>query len=315
MSPTFESNVPGVFIAGELGGMGLLRKAAEQGRQAIDAIAKRGRGGAELDVVIVGAGPAGLAAALAAKERGLRFVALEQELALGGSILHYPRRKLAMTAPFELPLVGKVRWREISKEALLEFWDGVVRRVGLPVRFGERMDRLEPAERRFTLATSRGTYSAASVLLAIGRRGTPRKLEVPGEDLPKVVYRLIDPEQYRGSRVLVVGGGDSAVEAALAIGEQPGAKVALSYRGEALSRVKPKNRQRFEDAVASGAVRPLWSSNVKRIESDAVLVEQGGRMGRLSNDAVLVCAGGTLPTELLRGIGVRVDTHYGTAPA
>ena len=315
LNPSFETNVPGVFIAGELGGMGLLRKAAEQGRQAIDAIARRGRGDAELDVVIVGAGPAGLAAALAAKERGLRFVTLEQEPTLGGSILHYPRRKLAMTAPFELPLVGKVRWREVSKEALLEFWDTVVRRTGLPVRFGERMEKLERGSARFGVTTGRTRYSAASVLLAIGRRGTPRKLEVPGEELPKVVYRLLEPEQYRGRRVLVVGGGDSAVEAALAISDESKAAVTLSYRGEALSRVKPKNRQRFEEAAAHGAVRPIWSSTVKSISPDAVLLEQGGKTGKLANDAVVVCCGGTLPTELLRGIGVRVDTHYGTAPA
>lgn len=315
LSPSFETNVPGVFIAGELGGMGLLRKAAEQGRQAIDAIERRARGSGELDLVIIGAGQAGLAASLAAKERGLRFVTLEQEASLGGSILHYPRGKLAMTAPVDLPIVGKVRWREISKEALLEFWNRVVRRAALPVRFGERMERLEPDARGFTVTTAGGRYRAGSVLLAIGRRGSPRKLGVPGEELSKVVYRLLEPEQYRARRVLVVGGGDSAIEAALAVAAQPDAEVTLSYRGEALSRVKPKNRERFDEALTRGAVRTLWSSSVTRIDRQSARVEQTGRPHDLPNDAVIVCCGGTLPTDLLRGIGVRIETHRGTAPA
>ena len=219
-----------------------------------------------------------------------------------------------MTSPFELPLVGKMRWRESSREALLEFWERVVERTALPVRFGERMERVEKSGDGFTVATPRGRYRAASVLLAIGRRGTPRKLGVPGEELPKVVYRLLEPEQYAGRRVLVVGGGDSAVEAALALADG-GGQVAFSYRGEALSRVKPRNRQRFEQALAERRVQALWSSSVERIETGAVRLEQAGKTGALRNDAVIVCCGGTLPTELLRSIGVRMETHHGTAPA
>jgi thioredoxin reductase (NADPH) len=312
VSPEFETSVPGVYVAGELGGMGLLRKAAEQGRQAV-AAASRVAGRSERDLVIVGAGPAGLSASLAAKERGLRFVTLEQESSLGGSILHYPRRKLAMTAPVELPLVGRLPWREVSKEALLDFWEEAVRGADLPLRLGERLQRLERSAQGFTVWTERARYDTAAVVLAIGRRGTPRKLDVPGEELPKVVYRLLDPGQYRGRHVLVVGGGDSAVEAALALAEEAGGSVTLSYRGEALSRVKPRNRERFEAALAGGALQALWQSNVARIDAGSVALDHQGKKIVLQNDAVLVFCGGTLPTDLLREIGVRVEMHGGKA--
>ncbi len=313
VKPDFETNVEGLFIAGELGGMGLIRKAAEQGRQAVEAIARRSRGAAPLDLVIVGAGPAGLTASLAAKEKGLRYVTLEQEDDLGGSILHYPRAKIAMTAPVRLPIVGAVKMSEISKEQLLAFWKKVVRGTGLAVRFGERMEALERVPGGFEVRTAKGAHRAASVLLALGRRGTPRKLGVPGEELPKVVYRLLEPEQFAGRRVVVVGGGDSALEAALAVAEAGRADVVLSYRGEAFNRVKTRNRQRLEAAAGAGRLRVMLESNVRRVEADAIVIEQKGREIRLGNDAVIVCAGGELPTPFLKKAGVRIDTHHGTA--
>ena len=311
VKPNFETNVPGIFIAGELGGMGLIRKAVEQGRQAIGSIKGLARGGRDYDAVIVGAGPAGIAAGLGAIQHKLKYVVLEQEESLGGTVYHYPRNKVAMTAPVQLPLIGKMKFNEVSKEALLDFWQGVVRKTGLKVRFNERMEAIERAGGGFVVKTTRGAYNARAVLLAVGRRGTPRKLEVPGEELPKVVYRLVDAEQYRGQRVLVVGGGDSALEAALALAEQPGTKVALSYRGDAFNRVKPKNRERLE--AAGKRIQVLLGSTVERIGAREVALRLGERSMSLPNDAVVVSAGGVLPTDLLKAIGIEFETKRGTA--
>jgi len=314
VKPNFETNVEGLFIAGELGGMGLIRKSADQGCRAMQSIAKRRGGSAPLDVVIVGAGPAGLAASLTAVEKRLKYVTIEQEHDLGGSILHFPRRKIAMTAPVRLPIVGKAHMNEISKEELISFWNGVMKRVGLKVRFGERMEGITPdGKGGFMVQTTREVYHARSVLLALGRRGTPRKLGSPGEDLEKVVYRLLDPEQYRGSAVLVVGGGDSALEAAITLAEEPGTNVVLSYRGEAFGRVKPKNRKRLEEAAATGRMRVLLESTVAKIEPKHVVLKLKEREIRIANDAVLVCAGGELPTPLLKKVGIMVETRHGEA--
>ena len=313
VTPKFESTVPGMYIAGELGGMGLIRNALEQGRQAVEAIAQRrvagGKGG--LDLVIVGAGPAGFAGALTAKSMNLRCVTLEQE-SLGGAVFQYPRGKLVMTAPATVPLLGKVNFRQTSKEALLEFWQEAERKTGVQINYRERVEDIVRERDGFLVKTNRGSYATRSVLLAIGRRGTPRKLGVPGEELPKVVYRLIDPEQYAGQEVLVVGGGDSALEAAASIAESGGA-VVLSYRGADFDRAKAGNRDRVRRVADAGQLRVLMSSNVKQIEREAVALDRKGELIEVRNDAVIVSAGGVLPSDFLRRIGIGVETKYGVA--
>lgn len=312
VNPNFETNVPGLFIAGELGGMGLIRKAVEQGRQAMDSIAKLKDGKLPYDVVIIGAGPAGLAASLAAMEKKLRFVTIEQEDSFGGTIYHYPRNKIVMTAPVPLPIVGKMKFGEVSKEKLLEFWQGVLKQTNLKINLFERMESIKPQGSGFVVKTSKREYQSRAVLLTIGRRGTPRKLGVPGEEQPKVVYRLIDAEQYRGQHVLVVGGGDAALEAALACAEERGTVVALSYRSEAFGRVKAKNRERLQLFEKAGRIKVLLQSNVKQIGAKNIVLEQQGKRIELRNDAVVVCAGGILPTPLLKELGIIVETKYGT---
>lgn len=315
LSPDFETTVPGIFIAGELGGMGLIRNALTQGRQAVDAIRRQrpqGRGDEWLDLLIVGAGPAGFAASLTALSHRMKFVTVEQD-SLGGCVFQYPRAKMVMTAPVTLPLAGKVRFGQTSKEALLEFWRGVERKTGLAIRYRERVESIvRDGSRGFVVRTTQGEYRATSVLLAIGRRGTPRKLGVPGEDLPKVVYGLVDPEQYAGQDVLVVGGGDSALEAAVAVAEGGARRVTLSYRGDAFARAKPRNRERLEAAARAGRVQVLLQSQVRDIKPASVNLSHPGGEARVPNDAVIVSAGGILPADFLRSIGIEVETKYGT---
>jgi thioredoxin reductase/NAD-dependent dihydropyrimidine dehydrogenase PreA subunit len=314
LSPEFETTIPGIYIAGELGGMGLIKNAIEQGRQAISHVAHtvRGKvGGADvLDVVIVGCGPAGIAASLGAMERKLAFVTLDQAT-LGGTVAHFPRGKLIMTAPATLPLVGKVQFGEISKERLLAFWEKVLVDTGLAPRFEEQVMGIARDGDLFAVTSAKRTYRTKTVLLAIGRRGTPRTLDVPGEDLAKVVYRLVDAEQYAGQRVLVVGGGDSAIEAAVQLAQQPGTEVTLSYRGASYSRARGKNRDRLAAAVAENRVTERLGSTVCAITPDVVELDCGGERLRVPNGVVIVCAGGVLPTQFLRETGIAVETKFG----
>ena len=338
VSPSFETNVPGLFIAGELGGMGLIANAIEQGRQAVDAIRAldtgvvAGKGAPsrtpnrrphdhvpdgqpetfQLDLLIVGAGPAGISASLAARQHALRTLTVEQEC-FGGTVAHYPRGKIVMTRPATLPLHGPIRYRKVRKERLIDLWAKIVNQYRLPISYGERVESVVPWNGGFVVTTSHNRYSARSVLLANGRRGSPRKLGIPGEEQPKVVYKLDDPAQYRGLHVLVVGGGDSALEAAATLAAEPQVHVSLAYRGNAPSRAKPQNRKRVDAAEARGFLRVLRNTAVDAIHPDCVDLDCGGRPFRMPNDAVLVCAGGVLPGAFLKDIGVVVETKFGTA--
>ena len=322
VQPSFETNVDNIYIAGELGGMGLIRKAAEQGKQAIDSMIKektRLNGSAKLnnyDVIIVGAGPAGLSASLAAKEHNLKCITIEQEESLGGAIYKYPRNKVAMTQPVILPIVGRVEMFDISKEELLGFWLRVLKEQQLKVNFNERMEAINKTHTGYEVKTSKATYHTTNVLLAIGRQGTPRKLDVDGEEQAKVVYRLTDPAKYQQKHVLVVGGGDSALEAAISISEQPGTTVTLSYRSDAFARVKPKNRQRLEQAEAANRLTVMLKSTVSEIHLKTVTLETvDNDLLEIPNEAVIICAGGVLPTPFLKKIGVMIETHYGKKAA
>ncbi len=184
-----------------------------------------------LDVLIVGAGPAGTSAALVATQAQLNYLIVEAQ-DLGGTILQYPRRKLVMTEPVEIPLYGKLNRYEIEKEELLEIWQTIYRDFHLRLHREERVTVVHKTGDLFTVKTNRAEYIARYVVLAMGRRGNPRKLGVPGEAQAKVMYQLIDAQSYTNAHILVVGGGDSAVEAAIGLARQKGNKVSISYRRE-----------------------------------------------------------------------------------
>jgi thioredoxin reductase len=242
----------------------------------------------------------------------LRFVTVEQET-LGGTVAHFPRGKIVMTRPVVLPMVGKVKTRETTKEALLEFWEGIEKKTGVKINYRERVEEITKNGKGFAVKTTRKTYETGAILLTIGRRGTPRKLGVPGEELSKVVYRLIDPAQYRNQHVLVVGGGDAALEAAHSIADEPGTTVSLSYRSDSFSRAKVQNRKKVEERQAANRLRVMLSSNVKTITEKKVLIEHEGNSVEIPNDGIIVCAGGILPTPFLKKIGIEVETKHGTA--
>jgi len=311
----FQTNVPGLYIAGELGGMGLIHNAVNQGAQAMRAIAAtlKEKGGNLLDVLIVGAGPAGLSAALAAKQLGLKFACVDQE-DVGGAVRSFPRQKVVMTAPAELPLYGKVKLRRTTKEALLELWGEVVQKTGLTIESGVKVNAIERGgDGTFIVGTSAGEKRARRVLLAIGRRGTPRKLGIPGETLEKVTYRLIEPEQYRGTRCLVVGGGYMAVENALMLANQPETRVTLVHRGERFDRIKPDNADALDRAEKAHKLTVMMQTSPTEILLEAVVVKGKRRTDRIDNDFVFVHIGGELPTAWLNKIGVEVKTLRGEA--
>ncbi len=308
----FQTTTRGIFVAGELGGMGLIRNAVEQGCQAIRAVQRLEGSGRpdQLDVVIVGAGPAGFAASLAAQELGLRYVTLEQDV-FGGAIAHHPRGKVVVTEPVTLPLVGKVRIRETDKDWLLGFWKQARQAHGLRIQERTRVEAIVPVAGGFEVEASGKAIATRAVLLAVGRRGTPRKLGVPGEEQSRVVYRLADADQYRGRRVLVVGGGDSALETAVALARVEGCSASLSYRGKEFARPRPGSVEALRTEKAAGRLQVLLGTEVAQIGSDFVELRSADGIRRLGSDAVIVCAGGELPSDFLRAAGVAIETAHG----
>ncbi len=312
LSPDCETTVENLFIAGELGGMALIKNAVNQGRDCVDRVAERisslrarpDLGEATVDVVIAGAGPAGLSAALRAHERGLSYLLFEAE-EFGGTVANYPRQKLVMTSPVELPTFGRFKKLEISKEELLTMWKAAAAKVGLKVRTRERIEDVQRDRAgRFIVKTANGEFRAQAVVMAIGRRGSPRKLGVPGEELPHVMYSLLDAEAYTGRRILVVGGGDSAVEAAMGLAYQQGNEVVISYRRPAFSRLKDRNEKRLPEVLRQGRLTVIFDSQPVEIRKDVVLLQVGAERREIPADHVWIFAGGTPPKEFLEKMGI-----------
>ena len=313
VKPTFETNVPGIYIAGELGGMGLIKNAVEQGRQAAENIVKSLKKvhKADYDLIIIGAGPAGISAVLTAKKHGIKFLLLEQDT-LGGTVFTFPRKKIVMTSPMDLPLFGKIKLFETTKTELLELWQTVLKKNNISIKENSKVESIISENEIFKVVTIKGEeFTASSILLSIGRRGTPRKLNVPGEAKEKVAYRLLEPEVIVGKDVIVVGGGDSAVESALLLANEN--HVTLSYRSEVFNRIKPANSMAINKAMAEGKLEVRLNSNVLSIEDEYITLAVGkeGETLKVKNDLVYIFAGGELPTQFLEKTGITIEKKFG----
>jgi thioredoxin reductase/Pyruvate/2-oxoacid:ferredoxin oxidoreductase delta subunit len=313
VDPYFETNVPGVYIAGEMGGMGLIRNSVEQGKMAVENLTKKidRNIAAQYDLIIVGAGPAGISASLTAKKNKINALTLEQDT-LGGTVFTFPRAKIVMTSAMDLPMHGKVKFRETSKNELLKLWTEVLSKNEISICENTKVESIELVDKHFVIRTLTGEeYTSRKVLLSIGRRGSPRKLNVRGEEKAKVAYRLLEPELISGKNIVIVGGGDSAIESALLLAENN--SVTISYRSEVFGRLKPKNSERIKEAMRDGRVRVLFNSNITSIEDDVVnvSVDKDQPDMILKNDLVYIFAGGELPTQFLEKIGIHITKKFG----
>jgi thioredoxin reductase (NADPH) len=311
LTPEFETSIKNMYIVGELGGLALIKNAINQGRDCIDNITKKAaaRSGAPrspdvYDVLIVGAGPAGISAALRATEKKLSYITID-EGEMGGTVAKYPRQKLVMTSPVEFPMHGKFKKTELSKEELIAFWQKVLQRADFKLRQGEKVEDIKKGEDGiFTVTTPKAQYRAQAVILALGKSGSPRKLGVKGEELPKVMYRLIEADHYINKKILVVGGGDSAVEAAMGLGHQVGNQVTLSYRQEAFGRIKERNAQRIQESMRKGKVKVVLKSVPVEFKEQSVILDVNGKREEIPNEFVWIFAGGEPPTAFLKKIGI-----------
>ncbi len=309
----FQTAVPGQYLIGEVAGKPLVKNAANLGRSVVEHMLQSGlrpgaigRGDNNYDVAIVGSGPGGLSAALSCIQRGLSYVVLEKEQEIASTIARYPKGKLVMAEPYDTENISLLPVFDSAKEQLIPIWRELFERVGMQIRQGESVESVQrAADGAFDVRTTVGAYRAARVVMSIGTRGKPRTLQVQGENLPKVFSLLEDPDEWRGKTVLVVGGGDSAAEAALALADA-GAKVMISYRGKGFNRAAPKNKSAIEQYASEGRIKAKLGSQVLGFEPESVTLALGdGSQKRYANDAAFVLIGADPPVQWLEKMGIR----------
>ncbi|MCB9681459.1 MAG: NAD(P)-binding domain-containing protein [Alphaproteobacteria bacterium] len=321
-----RTEVPGLRVAGDLADTPLLKTALRQGWDIGCDLAdelgdlEAGHGDDDvLDVVIVGAGPAGCTAAMALAERGRSYVVLERHAPFR-TIDAFPAGKIIYAEPEAIETPGGLWFEDAPKEELVRRWRQHVADAGLNVaqdvevttvtREGDVLvvHTVHHGVRHDEGARPPATLRARRVVVAIGRRGTPRRLGVPGEDDPRVHHQLGDAADHAGASVLVVGGGDSATEAALALVDA-GAQVTLVHRGERLDRPRPRTREAIEAAAADGRLTLRLGARVDAIEGDAVVVTGTDGTLRTAADAVWVLVGTEPPVAWLEGLGLTMRSR------
>ncbi len=307
----FYQAAQGLYLIGEAAGKPLVKNASNLGRAVIEHMFKTGLrknayGNGQVDVLIIGSGPGGLSAALSCLQRGLSYALIEKDELVASTIARWPKGKECMAEPYDVKCVGLLPVFDAGKDELLAAWRTILDKQRVHVSTRETVEDVQRDTRGwFNVKTNKQVYSAQRVVMSIGTRGKPRKLGVAGEHLPKVTPLLTDAAEHRGQRVLVIGGGDSAVEAAIALAETA-QRVTLSYRGKQLSRCKAKNRQKLDEVVKAGRVVLRFGTNVVEITNDAVkLKSNDGQYETVANDHVFVCIGGDAPVKWLESVGVK----------
>lgn len=317
ISTNYETNVPGLYIAGELGGMGLIRNAFKQGNiAATHAIANiKTNEKTDTDLLIVGAGPAGLSCGFTAVQMKKSYICIEQN-SVGGTVYNFPRQKIVMTHPADVPGVGQMKFKKnkVSKEELLEFFNDARAKTGLKIKEHVRFISVKKEGNIFHAETSAGIITAKKVILCMGVRGSPRKLGLPNEDTEKVAYNLIDPEQYQRKNIAVVGGGNAGVEAAQMLGNSKYQnKVTLLVRGPTFDRCNEENKNIIVKMAEKGLVEILYSTSVTAIDTKTIKIKTEGKEEKeIKNDYLFVFAGAEMPFKFLMSLGVEIEKKYGT---
>jgi thioredoxin reductase/Pyruvate/2-oxoacid:ferredoxin oxidoreductase delta subunit len=309
----YESNVRGIFLVGDVTGLPLVKVAANQGHEVIEGIEKAGiirsDGEAEgLDLVIIGGGPAGISAAIEAAKRGWKYVVLERSK-VASTVRSFPPGKKVYAEPRSIENISELQTgRDLDKDEFLQLVQEAVERHDLNIKEGTDVSRVRKLkDGTFEVEIKGGSpFPCRNVLVAVGRQGQPRLLNVPGADMAhKVTYRFHTVEDYKNKNVLVVGGGNSAIEAALMLKDAN--KVTLAYRGDNLYRAKEENRQLIDEAIAAGELTALFESNVVEVRENEVDIDVAGTTSTIANDNVVIQIGSLPPIDFLHDMGLELD--------
>jgi thioredoxin reductase (NADPH) len=319
LDANFQTAVPGQYLIGEVAGKPLVKNAANMGRGVVEHMLSEGlrptaapagngaagAGSAPVDVLIVGSGPGGLSAALSCVQRGLSYLVVEKEQILASTVARYPKGKLVMAEPYDCENLSFLPVFDSSKEEIVPIWRDLAERMGLRVKLGETVEGVKPTgDGWFDVRTSVASYRAQRIVLATGLRGKPRTLGVPGESLPFVQSLLEDPDEWAGMPVTVVGGGDSALEAAMALADS-GAKVLLSYRGRSFSRAQGKNKQAISSYAAQRRIKVKFQTEVVEFADGSLTLRYpDGTHKRYRCQGAFVLIGADPPVTWLEKLGV-----------